>query len=332
MIITRTPYRVSFFGGGSDFPQYYEKYGGAALSCTINKYSYIHCRDLPPYFDHKYRLRYFQTERVNSLNDICHPSIRECLRFCTYTHGVEVLHSGDIPAMTGIGSSSSFTVGLLLALRSLQGVMMTKRQLALDAIHVEQCMIKEHVGSQDQYAAAFGGFNRFDFGPGKGIFVSPVAIKKNAFDYLQNNLFFLFSGVSRFSTDIQADFTLKIQANTAQLDDMVALVDEAQSLLNGGEERHIDNFGRLLHTAWQIKKSFSKKISSELTDAIYAKAMEAGALGGKVCGAGGGGFMMFYAQPEYHDSLKKALSDFLFVPVRMENHGAHIILYTKDDN
>lgn len=331
MVITRTPYRVSFFGGGSDFPAFYEQQAGAVLNCTINKFSYIQCRNLPPYFDYKYRIIYFKTERVNSLDEIQHNSVRETLRFCNYPYGVEVLHSGDIPGMAGVGSSSAFTVGLLLALRSLQGVLTTKRQLALDSIEIEQNLMGENVGSQDQYAAAFGGFNRIDFGPGKKEFVTPVTMKKEAFEYLQNNLLFVYSGISRFSSKIQENFVSNLPVNKSLVSDMVDLVDEAQTLLNGGEERHIDNFGRLLDTAWQIKRQFSKKVSTEITDEIYAKAMHAGALGGKICGAGGGGFMMFYAQPEYHESLRKALKDFLIIPIRMESIGAHVIFYSQKD-
>ncbi|MCC8195111.1 MAG: kinase, partial [Deltaproteobacteria bacterium] len=187
MIITRTPYRVSFFGGGTDFPQYYEEHGGSVISCTINRYSYLQCRILPPFFDHRYRIRYFQTERTRSIDEIEHPSVRECLRFLNYQHPLEVLHSGDIPAMSGIGSSSSFTVGFLLALHGLMGKMITKRELAQQAIEVEQQWIQEHVGSQDQYAAAFGGFNRIDFGLGKQIRLTPLMLKPEKLQHLQDN-------------------------------------------------------------------------------------------------------------------------------------------------
>lgn len=234
--------------------------------------------------------------------------------------------------MSGVGSSSSFTVGLLLAIRSLQGILSTKRQLALDSIEIEQNLIKENVGSQDQYAAAFGGFNRIDFGPGEKAYVTPITIKKETLDYLQKNLLFVYSGISRFSSQIQENFINNIHINISQLSDIVSLVDEAQSLLNGADESHIDNFGRLLDTAWQIKRRFSKNISNVVIDEIYTKAMRSGALGGKICGAGGGGFMMFYAPQDSHAYLRKALNDFLIVPIRIVSSCAHVIFYSQKDD
>lgn len=330
MIITRTPYRVSFFGGGTDFPAHYSEHGGAVISSTINRYSYIHCRHLPPYFDHKYRIRYFQTERVSSVADIQHPSVRECIRFLDYKYPLEILHSGDIPAMSGIGSSSSFTVGLLMALYGLQGRMVTKRELAEHAIIVEQERIRENVGSQDQYAAAFGGFNRIDFGRGKQIMINPLFIPKENLDYLQDNLLFCFSGIARMSSEIQAEHKKNLPLMVSQLKEMHHMVDEAQSLLGQGE-KGIDAFGSLLHEAWKLKKSFSKKVSTEVLDVIYKRAMDAGASGGKVCGAGGGGFMMFYVRPEYRERVKNALQGMLIVPIRLEHLGAHVVFFAHED-
>ncbi len=330
MIITRTPYRVSFFGGGTDFPPYYEEHGGSVLSCTINRYSYLQCRILPPFFDHRYRIRYFQTERVGSVDDIAHPSVRECLRFLNYKHPLEVLHSGDIPAMSGIGSSSSFTVGFLLALHGLMGKMVTKRELAQQAIEIEQHWIKENVGSQDQYAAAFGGFNRIDFGPGKQIQLTPLMMKPEKLQRLQENLLFCFSGIARYSSEIQATHVKKLSALHAEFDEMKALVNEAQTFLNG-DEADLDDFGRLLDTSWKIKRSFSQKISNNTLDDLYDTAMRAGALGGKVCGAGGGGFMVFYVPKKNRAAVEQALRKALIVPIYFEHLGAHVIFYSHED-
>jgi D-glycero-alpha-D-manno-heptose-7-phosphate kinase len=327
MIITRTPYRVSFFGGGTDFPAWYEEHGGAVLSSSINRYSYLHCRVMPPFFDHNYRIRYFQTERVQSRDEIQHPSVRECLRFLDYPYPLEVLHSGDIPAMSGIGSSSSFTVGFLLALYGLMGRMVTKRELAENAITVEQRLIKEQVGSQDQYAAAFGGFNRLDFGPGRQIRVTPLIMRPERLQYLQDSLIFCFSGIARFSSEIQEEHTRNLASLGPELAEMQALVDEAQKLL-GGDEQDLDDFGRLLDTAWKIKRRFSAKVTTGALDELYELAMGAGALGGKVCGAGGGGFMIFYAPPERQAAVRAALSKTLLVPILFENLGAHVIFYS----
>lgn len=330
MIITRTPYRVSFFGGGTDFPAHYQEHGGAVISSTINRYSYIHCRHLPPYFDHKYRIRYFQTERVSNVGDIQHPSVRECIRFLDYKYPLEILHSGDIPAMSGIGSSSSFTVGLLMALYGLQGRMVTKRELAEHAIIVEQDRIRENVGSQDQFAAAFGGFNRIDFGKGKQITITPLFIPKENLDYLQDNLLFCFSGIARMSSEIQAEHKKNLPLMVSQLKEMHHMVDEAQSLLGQGE-KGIDAFGAMLHEAWKLKKSFSKKVTTSALDVIYKRAMDAGASGGKVCGAGGGGFMMFYVRPEYRERVRNALQGMLIVPIRLEHLGAHVVFFAHED-
>jgi D-glycero-alpha-D-manno-heptose-7-phosphate kinase len=330
MIITRTPYRISFFGGGTDFPAYYEEHGSSVISCSINRYSYLQCRILPPFFDHRYRIRYFQTERTGSMDDIQHPSVRECLRYLNYQHPLEILHSGDIPAMSGIGSSSSFTVGFLLALHGLMGRMVTKREIAEQAIEVEQHWIKEHVGSQDQYAAAFGGFNRIDFGPGKHIQLTPLIMAPEKLHYLQSNLLFCFSGIARHSADLQADHVKKLSSLQAECNEMKALVEEAHKFLNGGE-RDLDDFGRLLDTSWKIKRGFSQKISNDVLDDLYDTAMRAGALGGKVCGAGGGGFMMFYVPPHKRETVKAALHKALLVPIRFEYLGAHVIFYTHEE-
>lgn len=327
MIITRTPFRISFFGGGTDYPVYYEKYGGAVLSTTINKYCFITCRYLPPFFEHKYLVRYSKREVPQTIDEIQHPSVRECLKFLGINKGIDLVHTGDIPAMSGIGSSSAFTVGLLNTLYALQGKMVTKRKLAFDAIHVEQNLIGEHVGSQDQVAAAFGGFNKIEFGGSEDIYVKPVTIEEKKLKCLQDRILFYFTGFSRFASDIADEQIEKTSQNLKELHAMKEMVDEAISILDAGEER-LDDFGRLLHEAWQLKKTLSAKISNGQIDHIYDTALRAGALGGKVCGAGGGGFILLFVPPDKIERVKKALKDFLLVPFRFENLGSHVIFYS----
>ncbi|RJQ27264.1 kinase [Candidatus Parcubacteria bacterium] len=326
MIITRTPFRISFFGGGTDYPIYYRQHGGAVLSTTINKYCYITTRYLPPYFDHKYRIRYSTNEETQILEEINHPSVRECLKFVGIDRGVEIVHSSDIPAMSGIGSSSSFTVGLLNTLYALQGKMVTKRKLAFDAIRVEQELIGENVGSQDQVAAAFGGMNKIEFGGNDGIFVQPIILNVEKLQYLQERMLFYFTGFSRFSSEIAEEQIKQTPTKLAELATMREMVEEAISILSSNMAG-MDDFGRLLHESWKLKKSLSNKISSPKIDTIYETARQAGALGGKICGAGGGGFILLFVSPENQAKVKAALSDLLLVPFRFEHLGTHVIFY-----
>lgn len=327
MIITRTPFRISFFGGGTDYPAYYSEHGGEVLSTTIDKYCHIVCRYLPPFFDHKYLVRYSRKELPNSIDEIQHPSVRECLRFVGVETGIEMVHTGDIPAMSGIGSSSSFTVGLLKALYALQGRMVTKRKLAFDAIHVEQNMIREHVGSQDQTAAAFGGFNKIVFDRGEDIFVDPIALEREKLEYLQSCMLLYFTGISRIASEIVQDQIRATPKKLEELGAMRAMVDEAVNILNGPLES-LDDFGRLMNEAWMVKRSLTDKISNNHIDEIYEAAMRTGALGGKLCGAGGGGFILLFVPPERRCYVKEALKTLLLVPFRFENLGSHIIHYS----
>ncbi|MFC1811231.1 kinase [Thermodesulfobacteriota bacterium] len=327
MIITRTPYRISFFGGGTDYPKYYNEYGGAVLSTTINKYCYINCRELPPFFDFKYHIRYSKFETTNFLDDVKHPSVRECLRYLNIEKNIEMAHTGDIPARSGIGSSSAFTVGFLHALYALQGMMVTKRQLAYDAIHVEQEMIKENVGSQDQVAAAFGGFNKIEFDTTRKLWVTPVTLNSEKLDELQSRFLLYFTGLSRIGSDIAKEQIRKTPQISKELGEMYTRVDEALSILNSRDE-NLDDFGRLLHESWMQKKGLTEKISTKEIDGIYDEAMNAGALGGKLCGAGGGGFILLYVSPGRQDKVKKRLKGLLNVPFRFENIGSHVIFYS----
>ena len=328
MIISRTPFRISFFGGGTDYPAWYREHGGAVLSTSINKYCFITLRYLPPFFDYKYRLRYYTREEIKTVDEIKHPSIRECLRFMQVDKGVEVVHSADLPAQSGLGSSSTFTVGFLNALYSLKSKMVTKRELALAALHVEQELIKENVGSQDQTAAAFGGFNRIEFGCSHDILVRPVPIQPERLDDLCGQLMLFFTGFSRVASDIAGE-QIKTTANkTAELKKMMELVDEAISILLS-EGGNLDDFGRLLHEQWKIKRSMTNLISSQQIDQIYETGRAAGALGGKLLGAGGGGFMLFFVPPEQQQQVKDALKNLLYVPFRVDHVGSQIVYYGR---
>lgn len=325
MIISRTPFRISFFGGGTDYPVWYRENGGAVLGTTIDKYCYITCRYLPPFFEHKHRIVYSQIENVRSIKEIHHPAAREILRFMEITEGLEVHHDGDLPARTGLGSSSSFTVGFLHALYALKGVMPSKIQLAQDAIHIEQNILKENVGSQDQTLAAFGGFNKIRFGQEPGIDVQPVTIKAERLELLQDHLMLFFTGFSRTASEIAAEQIKETPNKRRELTEMCRMVDEAVNILNGSND--LEDFGKLIHESWQLKRSLTSKISTPYIDYVYDAALRAGATGGKLLGAGGAGFILFFAKPEIRSKVKESLSGLLNVPFRFEDSGSQIIFY-----
>jgi len=329
MIITRTPYRISFFGGGTDHPLWYEKNGGAVLSASINKYCYITCRFLPPFFKHKHRIVYSKQENVNHIDEIDHPSVRESMRYAGVKQGLEIHHDGDLPAMSGLGSSSSFTVGLLHALHGLAGQITTKRQLALDAIHVEQNMIKENVGSQDQTAAAFGGFNKIDFGGTSGISVTPITITAERLNEFQDHLLLLFTDFSRKASEIEAEKLKNFKNRGNELGAMTAMVQEGIDILKS--RKRLNDFGKLLNEGWKLKRSLSSVVSTSKIDSIYETGIKAGAIGGKLLGAGGGGFMLFFAPPDRHKKIKEKLKNFLHVPFRIEYIGSQIIYYSPQN-
>jgi D-glycero-alpha-D-manno-heptose-7-phosphate kinase len=330
MIITRTPFRISFFGGGTDYPVWYRKYGGAVLSTTINKYCYITCRYLPPFFEHKHRIVWSKIELVSHANEIVHPVVREALKFLGIKNGVEIHHDADIPARSGMGSSSAFTVGLLNALYTLLDRSVTKYQLARDAIYIEQEILKENVGSQDQTAAAFGGFNKIIFGGPTEIEVIPLAISAERLRFLQDRLLLFFTGFSRNASEIAASQIKNTPQKEKELTAMMKLVDQAAKLLSD-ENKDLDEFGYMLDETWKLKRTLSNAISTPLIDEIYDKAIKAGALGGKLLGAGGGGFMCFYVRPEKQQDVKEALKNFLHVPFRFENQGSQVI-YSSDED
>lgn len=324
MIISRTPFRVSFFGGGTDYPAWYKENSGAVLATTIDKYCYITCRYLPPFFEHKWRIVYSQIEHVNELEEIHHPSARETLKFMGIDRGLEIHHDGDLPARTGLGSSSAFTVGLLNALYALKGYMPGKMQLAGDAICVEQEKINENVGSQDQVMAAFGGFNRIDFKE-EGFEVKPVIVCHERLESLQNHLILFFTGISRTASQIAGEQIKETPNKKRELTEMYNMVDEALKILNS--DCALEDFGKLLHDSWMLKRSLTDKVSSLYIDYIYDTALKAGAVGGKILGAGGGGFILLFVKPEFQAKVKESLHGLLHVPFRFENSGSQIIYY-----
>ena len=326
MIITRTPLRISFFGGGTDYPVWYREHGGSVLSVAINKYCLITVRGLPPFFHFNYRIRCYLNEEVEALEEIKHPSVRECLRFMKITRGVEIVHSADLPSRSGLGSSSSFTVGLLNALYTLMYKMPTKRELALNAIHIEQNLIQENVGSQDQTVAAFGGLNRIDFGCPQHILVRPVILPPKKLSSLCDHLLLFYTGFSRTASDVAAEQIKRTLDKKAELRKMVELLEEAMQVLLA-ESASLDDFGRLLHEQWLIKRSITELISSQRIDEIYATGLKAGALGGKLLGAGGGGFILFFVRPEHHAKVRESLKSLLHVPFSFDYVGSQIVYY-----
>jgi len=329
MIISRTPFRISFFGGGTDYPAWYRENKGAVLATTINRYCYITCRYLPPFFEHKYRIVYSKIENVKDISEIMHPSARAILQFMKIREGIELHHDGDLPARTGLGSSSAFTVGLLHALYALKGVMLPKNRLATQAIHIEQEILKENVGSQDQILAAFGGFNRINFNLDGSFQIMPVILKKEKLEQLQKHLMLYFTGLSRFASDIAAEQIKNIGERKRELSLMYQMVEEAIKILNSSTIE-ISEFGKLLNETWKLKRTLSSKISDPRINGIYEAACKNGALGGKLLGAGGGGFMIFFVKPEEQPRVKERLRNILQVPFQFENQGSQIIFYQPD--
>ncbi len=324
MIISRTPFRVSFFGGGTDYNGWFNDHKGAVLATTIDKYCYITCRYLPAFFEHKSRIIYSKIEHVHTIDEIDHPSVRECLRFLDIQEGIEIHHDGDLPARTGLGSSSAFTVGLLNSLYALKGQIITKERLAKESIHVEQDMIKENVGCQDQMLAAYGGFNYIEFGGQHHLRVQPVTLSMAKMQILQDHLMLYFTGFSRTASQIAEHQIKNIPNKTPELNRMFEMVNEARHILNGDD---ISLFGKLLDESWQLKRSLSDKISTGMIDDLYSAARRAGAIGGKLLGAGGGGFVLLFVEPAHKHKVRAALKNLLEVPIKFENSGSQIIFF-----
>ena len=325
MIISRTPFRISFFGGGTDYPPWFKQHGGAVLSTSFDKYCYITCRELPPFFEHKYRIAYSKVENAKDISDIEHPAVRAVLAEMGLPQGLEVHADADLPARSGLGSSSSFVVGLLHSLTALQGTRVTKEWLTQEAIRIEQEVLKENVGSQDQAAAAHGGFNVIHFQQDGVLRVDPLVLPASRRQELNDHLMLFFTGFSRFSSDIAKAQVANIEKNSESLHRIRAMVDEGVSILcEGGDIRE---FGHLLHSAWVYKRGMSDQVSNAGIDALYEKALRAGAIGGKLLGAGGGGFMLLFVAPEQQAAVREALRDLIHVPFKFENSGSQVIYY-----
>lgn len=330
MIISRTPFRVSFFGGGTDYPDWYREHGGGAvLSTTIDKYCYISVRDLPPFFDHRFRIVYSIVENAREIDEIRHPAVRGVLRWLEVTRGLEIHHDGDLPARSGLGSSSAFTVGLIGALHALDGRYASKETLANEAIHVEQCVMREAVGVQDQISTAFGGFNHITFGSDGTYQVSPMILPRQRLEALQDHLVLVFTGVSRIAAEVAQSQIDNLKHRQPELRAVHAMVDEAIAILTSPTADLVE-FGRLLHESWSIKRRISSRVSSAVVDDLYDAARGAGAVGGKLLGAGGGGFMLLFVRPEERARVVEALGGRITVPVRFESSGSRIVLYQPD--
>lgn len=330
MIITRTPFRISFFGGGTDYPAWFRENGGAVLSTSIDKYCYITCRRLPPFFDHKHRLVYSRIENVRKPEEFAHPAARAVLGLekedlAGQAGGLEIHHDGDLPARSGLGSSSAFTVGLLHALSALKGRYVSKEELASRAIHIEQNVIGENVGSQDQISAAFGGMNRIDFLKNGDFRVAPLILPQERLGDLQNHLMLLFTRVQRIASDVAKSQLENMKNRRAELLKIREMVDEGIKILTGSSP--IGAFGDLLHEAWVYKKTLSDRISTPEIDGIYEEARKAGALGGKILGAGGGGFLLLFAPPSRQEEILKRLPGLVHAPFKFENAGSKVVLY-----
>lgn len=330
MIITKTPFRMSFFGGGTDMEDYFKKNGGAVISTTFDKYCYVNVRHLPRFFDYTSELTYSRTERVSNVNDIQHPAIRNAMKMLDMKE-IRLMYEADLPARSGLGTSSSFAVGMLNAFYSLKGKYVDKKKLADDAIYLERVLCKESGGWQDQIAASYGGFNRINFNQDGSYEVLPIIISPSRKKQLNDNLLMFFTGFTRFSSDVQRQNDVSgSEEKRIKLKEMYELVDEAESILTDSN-RDLDDFGRLLYTTWRLKKGTGSSISTGSIDGLFEKGMQAGALGGKLLGAGGGGFLVFYVQPEYQESVKDAMKDLLYIPFKFEDGGTRVIHYSPEE-
>ncbi|HEU4938257.1 MAG TPA: hypothetical protein VFT39_17490 [Vicinamibacterales bacterium] len=328
MIISRTPFRVSFFGGGTDYPDWYREHGGAVLSTTIDKYCYISVRDLPPFFEHKFRLVYSFVENVKEISELAHPAARGVLQHLGVTRGLEIHHDGDLPARSGVGSSSAFTVGLISAVRALDGRHISKDELAHEAIYVEHSVLREPVGAQDQISAAFGGFNHITFRQDGTYQVAPLIMRPERLEALQGHLMLLFTGLSRTAAEIAKTQIENLSRRASELRALTEIVDRAIETLRS--QCDLAEFGRLLNEGWSLKRRLSDRVSTPDIDALYDTAIRAGAIGGKLLGAGGGGFLLLFVRPEHRAKIRAALPKLIDVPFRFDTSGSRIVLYQPD--
>lgn len=323
MIISRTPFRISFFGGGTDFPEFYEQHGGAVLLTTINKSCYLSIHKLSPFFKYRYRASYSRTELVQNPAEFQHPLIRECLLFLRPQDGLEITHVSDLPGRTGLGTSSSFTVGLLHALHAREGRRVTAEDLAREAIHIERERVGDPGGHQDQYAAAYGGFLRLDFTAGRKVAVRRLPLPAERLTELERHLLLFYTGVEQSAESILSEQRQRVPNNTENLKQMLAMVNEAERVLCGSEP--LLAFGQLLHESWMLKRSLATGISNSTIDQAYEAARTAGAAGGKLLGAGGRGFLLIFAEPAYHDAIAVRLAGLQRVPFSFSLEGSRII-------
>lgn len=330
MIISRTPFRISFFGGGTDYPVWYEENSGAVLSTTVDKYCYISIRYLPPFFEHKHRIVYSFIENVKTTDEIRHPVVKALLKLSKINKGLEIHHDGDLPAHSGLGSSSAFTVGMLNSLHALKGRIISKEELARQAIHLERNILKENVGSQDQIAVAYGGLNKIIFHNDHNFKVEPITLLKERINQLQDHSMLFFTGLSRVASQIATEQIKNTPYRKKELTIIRQMVEHAVDILNSDAD--IIKFGKLLHESWQLKKKLSNKISNSVIDNLYEKALKHGAVGGKLLGAGGGGFMILFVPPKKRRIVRQGLKDFLEVDFRFENDGSQIIYYNPQKN
>ena len=326
MIVTRTPFRISFFGGGTDYPDWFRENGGAVLASSIDKYCYLTVRFLPPFFEHRHRIVYSIVEMVKEIDEIRHPVVRAVLKEKNFEKGLEIHHDGDLPARSGLGSSSSFTVGILHALAALEGKMQSKPQLARAAIRIEQDVLHETVGCQDQITAAFGGFNRIHFLPNSDFDVEPIIMPKERLDRLHQSLMLCFTGLTRHASTVAQETVKNFNARRNEMMTMRQMVDEAVDMLCGEDDR-IEDFGRLLHEAWLLKRCIASNVTTPKVDEIYEAARSAGAIGGKLLGAGGGGFVLLVAPPDRHAAIRERLDDLIHVDFRFETGGSKILVF-----
>lgn len=327
MIITKTPFRMSFFGGGTDMENFFKENGGAVISTTFDKYCYVNVRHLPPFFEYTTELSYSKTERVKKVDDIEHPAIRNAMQMLDM-HEIRLTYEADLPARSGLGTSSSFAVGMLNAFYALKGKYADKKKLADEAIYLERVLCNEAGGWQDQVAASFGGFNRINFNA-DGYEVLPLIISPERKQKLNDNLLMFFTGFTRFSSELQRINNVSAQEKRTQLREMMALTDDAEKVLTDAKS-DLDDFGRLLDHTWKLKKQTGSAVSNGSIDAFYEKGIKAGALGGKLLGAGGGGFLVFYVQPEYKESVLSAMQELMHIPFAFENGGTRVIHYTPE--
>ena len=330
MIISRTPFRISFFGGGTDYPGWYRQHGGAVLAATINKYCYLTCRYLPPFFEHRIRIVYSKMEMCEKIEQIAHPSVRETLKYLKISRGMEIHHDGDLPGRSGMGSSSSFTVGLLHALYALKGRIIGKKQLATESIHIEQDILKETVGSQDQVCAAYGGVNRITFLQNNDFTVQPMTVSRDRLFELNDNLMLFYTGIKRTAAEVASSYVPSIADREAVLKQLHSCVDKSAGILSGTGD--LAPFGELLHEAWLAKRRLSDKVSNPQVDALYDEARSAGALGGKLLGAGGGGFIVLFVPPSRQAKVRKQLARFIQVPFEFEFSGSQIIFFDVEED